>query len=276
MCTITIVPKDDGFRLLCNRDERRGRPPAIPPHICCLRDRATIFPVDPVGGGTWVGVNDAGVAAALLNRTVDTAVRIARRPLRSRGLIIPALFGCGSLAEALKVTAVLDPTHFYLFRLVVVQTNTVAVVTSNGFALSIEVNDFSRPLMLTSSSLGDAVVEPPRRRLFEQLVVEKEGAWLRAQARFHLHRWRSHADISVTMERPDARTVSRTLIDVSSRAIELCYRSTADPAAGAPSQVNLAVSAGSIYRGRRCGTGEIVGRRYRGVRVVGSSTSQPT
>lgn len=220
------LPKDDGFRLVCNRDEQRDRPPAIPPHISCLQDRAAIFPVDPVGGGTWVGVNDAGVAAALLNRTVDTAARIGRWPPRSRGLIIPALLGCESLADALDVTAALDPTRFDLFRLVVVQTNTVAVVTSNGFALSIEANDFSRPLMLTSSSLGDAVVEPPRRRLFEQLV-EKEGAWLRAQARFHRHRWRSNADISVTMERPDARTVSRTLIDVSSRAIELCYHGLA-------------------------------------------------
>jgi hypothetical protein len=30
-----------------------------------------------------------------------------------------------------------------------------------------------RPVMFTSSSLGDAIVAPPRRRLFEELVLAR-------------------------------------------------------------------------------------------------------
>ena len=58
MCTVTLMRYDGGVRLACNRDERRDRPAALPPtSYACGKQRA-IFPVDPVGGGTWIGVND--------------------------------------------------------------------------------------------------------------------------------------------------------------------------------------------------------------------------
>ena len=233
MCTVTIVPRDDGFRLGCNRDERRDRATARPPAIHCLPHRAAIFPVDPVGRGTWVGVNDAGLAAALLNRTIDSAAPIDKSPLHSRGLIIPDLLDCASLTEALEMGMALDPSDFDRFRLVMALDATVAIVTSDGVALSVEVTKLSRPMMLTSSSLGGASVEGPRRRLFERLFAGEERSWLRAQSRFHHHQWRSRRDISVRMERGDARTVSHTVVDVSSRAIELRYRAldSAEPAA---------------------------------------------
>jgi uncharacterized protein with NRDE domain len=223
MCTVTIVPYHDGFRLVCNRDEQRDRRAATPPAVHRLQHGTAIYPVDPVGGGTWIGVNDAGLAAALLNRTIDSAVLPGCTPLRSRGLIIPNLLGCRSLTDALEIAEGLDPAQFDLFRLVLVQRMAAVVLTSDGLALSVQTMSLSRPLMLTSSSLGDAVVEAPRRRLFERLVLKNDGAWLAAQTRFHAHQWRSCADISVTMERQAARTVSRTWISVTSHASELCY-----------------------------------------------------
>lgn len=171
MCTMTIVPCDDGFRLVCNRDERRDRTAATPPCVRRLEHRTAVFPVDPVSGGTWVGVNDAGLAAALLNRTTDSAAAAGNRLLRSRGLIIPTLLDCGSVPDALEIAARLDPAHFDLFRLVVVQRMVAGVLTSDGLTLSVETMEVSRPALLTSSSLGDDVVEAPRRRLFERLVV---------------------------------------------------------------------------------------------------------
>ena len=226
MCTVTIVPSGDGFRVGCNRDERRDRAAALPPAVHRLRRRTAVFPVDPAGPGTWVGVNDVGVAAALLNRTIDSAAPIdqSTRTRRSRGLIIPDLLDCTSLTDALDIGAALDPRDFDRFRLVVAQNSAAAIVTSDGAALSVERTTLSRPMMLTSSSLGDALVETPRRRLFDRLFAGEERSWLRAQSRFHCHHWPSRRDISVSMERADARTVSYTVVNVSSRAVELRYR----------------------------------------------------
>ena len=223
MCTVTIVPDDDGFRLMCNRDERRDRPVAIPPIDRRLPHRTAIYPQDPLGGGTWVGVNDAGLAAALLNRSVNAGVPAGERPLRSRGLIIPPLLDASSVTEAAEMAADLDPRLFNPFRVVVLQRMVAWLLTSDGVTLSVEAPDVTRPLMLTSSSLGDALVFASRHRLFEQLVMQHDGSWLQGQADFHDHQWPSRPEISVRMERPDARTVSRTTVDVTSRGIELDY-----------------------------------------------------
>ena len=223
MCTVTTVPHDDGFRLACNRDERRDRPAATLPAVHRLQHNTAIYPVDPVGGGTWVGVNDAGLAATLLNRTLDSATPPGCAPPRSRGLIIPHLLGSRSLTDALTLATGLDPAEFGLFRLVLAQRIVAVVLTSDGRALSVDAMSVSRPTMVTSSSLGDAVVEAPRRRLFERLVLNSHGACLTAQTRFQAHQWRSRAEISVAMERLDARTVSRTFISVTSNRIELRY-----------------------------------------------------
>ena len=84
-----------------------------------------------------------------------------------------------------------------------------------------------RPVMFTSSSLGDAIVETPRRQLFERLVLAGDD-WLRGQFRFHRHRWAGRLELSVDVLL-DACTVSRTTIDVTSRRIDLQYESLANP-----------------------------------------------
>ena len=223
MCTVTIVPVGNGFRLGCNRDERRDRAPAMPPAVHGLSHRTAIFPVDPAGPGTWVGVNDTSLAAALLNRSTDAAP-LDKSRRRSRGLIIPYLLECVSLADALRRGAAVDPRDFDRFRLAMVQRGTVATLTSDGAELAVEVTDLARPMMLTSSSLGDALVEKPRRRLFERLFAGEERSWLQAQSLFHRHQWESRRGVSVRMERADAKTVSQTFVSVTGSAIELRYR----------------------------------------------------
>jgi len=224
VCTVTIVPMGHGFRLGCNRDEHRDRAPALPPVVHGLSGRTAIFPVDPAGPGTWVGVNDASLGAALLNRSPDSPAPLDRRRRRSRGVIIPYLLECASLNEALQRGAAIDPGEFNRFRVAIVQRGTVATLTSDGTEVAVEVDDLTRPMMLTSSSLGDVLVEKPRRRLFERLFGGEERSWGRAQIRFHGHQWWSRRDISIRMERTEAKTVSHTFVSVTDSAIELRYR----------------------------------------------------
>ena len=201
MCTVTIVPYEDGFRLVCNRDERRDRQTALPPAVRRLRHNRAMFPVDPAGGGTWIGVNGAGLVAALLNRNIEPPAPSQNQPLRSRGLIIPALLDSGSWSDALDMATEVDPAQFGQFRLVLAHRMVLAVVTSDGRALSVETMGIPRPLMLTSSSLGDAVVEAPRRQLFDRLIGANMTQCLRPQPRFHAHQWAGRTDVSVNMAR---------------------------------------------------------------------------
>jgi len=171
-----------------------------------------------------VGVNDVGLAAALLNRTAGLSAAGESRSLCSRGLIAPQLLDSPSALEALETARSLNPARFNPFCVVLVDRTAAGIVMSDGSSLFVEALDLGRPRMLTSSGLGDDVVEAPRRRLFERLVSRRHPRlWSTAQDRFHAHQWPSRADISVQMERLDARTVSRTTIIATSRLTSLDY-----------------------------------------------------
>ena len=226
MCTVTLLPYDGGFRLACNRDERRDRPAALPPtnHVC--GERLATFPVDPAGGGTWIGVNDAGLAATLLNRTRSTDAQ--RIVARSRGLIVPLVMAAQCWGEAMLTADGIDPTSYRPFRLIIVRGSLVGEIVSDGRRLSSTAAALTGPRLFTSSSLGDALVEEPRRRLFEQMIRDHRDGWPQGQWRFHRHCWPQQPELSVAMERDDARTVSRTVIDVRAESINFSYQPVTD------------------------------------------------
>jgi hypothetical protein len=231
MCTVSIVPTAAGCRVVCNRDERRTRPPAGPPRIWSTEVSRAIYPQDPVSGGTWIGVNDGGLVVALLNRTTSPGAQ--RQAPLSRGSIVPRLLACGSIVRAVEAYDALDVRRFEPFRLVMIQRSTVTLVTGGPARPSTDVFPLTVPVMFTSSSLGDALVEPPRRRLFEQLVLADDD-WVRGQFRFHRHQWVRQPEISIHMAREDAATVSRTTIHVTSRTIDLGYEPLATHVLTAP------------------------------------------
>jgi hypothetical protein len=223
MCTASLVPLDGGMRLLFNRDERFERPPAGRPAIRAAGTHAAVWPIDSRSGGTWIGVNDCGLVAALLNRTPDgPATWAATRYPASRGAIVPAALACATLDEAFGAIATADRHRMPPFRALVAIEGEVMVVTSVAGSFSALRYRLHAPMMLTSSSLSDALVGAPRRRLFAWLLCGRTDV-VTAQRVFHDHQWPSHTEISVRMHRRDAATISRTGIDVRAGRAVLRY-----------------------------------------------------
>ena len=225
MCTVSVVPTRDGFRLACNRDERRSRPAALGPRVHWSGARRALWPVDPLSGGTWIGVNDAGLAMVLLNRHPRNIP--VWTPTHSRGVLIPRLIGAAHLETLVeRARAELGSAdggaQFEPFTLVMIQQHDVATIDYCAGAMAIARHRLGRPLLFTSSSLGDDMVDRPRRRLFGALVGSSRCP-LAAQARFHRHRWPDRPHISVRMARADAATVSHTTVDVSGDGIAIDY-----------------------------------------------------
>lgn len=240
MCTLTIFPAVDGFHLAMNRDELRSRPAALPPEIRSGGGRSWIMPVDPVGGGTWIAASDAGVAMALLNlHDVPWSGEAERAARVSRGIIIPHLIEAADVEKAVRLARGIKPADYQPFRLVATDSDRFAVFESDGNALKISIERRgSKPLLFTSSGLGDRVVDSPRRRLFTSFL-EKEGPTPAAQQAFHRHSWPDRRDVSVCMERPEARTVSLTTVDVSQETVVLRYFSSSPDQDPPPTELTL-------------------------------------
>lgn len=98
MCTLALYFQiADNFPLLvaANRDERYDRP-AAPPMVLNTKPKV-LAGTDLRAGGTWLGVNEHGVLAAILNRRSDETTD---PPTRSRGLLCRDLLARKSVAAA--------------------------------------------------------------------------------------------------------------------------------------------------------------------------------
>ena len=85
MCLLSLIDRllpDCPLLMLANRDERRDRP-AEPPRIHSGQTRSWLGGIDLEQGGTWLGINDAGLIVAITNRPKSN---IPAEP-RSRGLL---------------------------------------------------------------------------------------------------------------------------------------------------------------------------------------------
>src|SRR3954452_13617046 len=148
MCTISWVHEPGGYHLLCNRDEKRTRGIAEPPRLI-QRGVSYIAPTDADGGGTWIAVNEYGLALCLLNGQ-------ARAAERSRGFVIPELIWARSIDDCSFLLTQLDLTAFAGFTLLMLEPGSPAVVaTWDGERAAFDTD--ARAPLTSSSYAGEAV-----------------------------------------------------------------------------------------------------------------------
>jgi hypothetical protein len=159
MCSVVLDYRPDAawpVILAANRDEMLDRPWDPPgrhwpdrPNIVAGRDR--------LAGGTWLGLNDEGVVAGILNR-VDS---LGPKPgFRSRGeLVLEALDHADAVAAAGALGS-LDPRAYRSFNLVVADNREAFWLRNRGIengADRIETIRLPPGLsMLTAHDLNDA------------------------------------------------------------------------------------------------------------------------
>lgn len=228
MCTLTVFPFDipgessgKGLRFVMNRDEQRTREPALPPLIRACGDRSALMPIDSESGGSWIGGNDAGLVACLLN-AMPTPSQIGRfRTRRSRGEIVPMVLSFSRVSEALQAILSRNAGTWPPFRLLLATLSDIALVSSDGRSMQrVGFEDRTQPLMLASSGLGDALVQRPRQAALQEATREHTNP-CDIQNAFHAHQGSGPSATSVVMSRADARTVCRTRIELSHETLAM-------------------------------------------------------
>lgn len=240
MCTVTALPRtlliaDPSpdrllLRVACNRDELLTRQPALPPTLWAAGARRVLMPIDPDSGGTWIAASDAGVVFVLLSanpRVANPGVPVSAGEI-SRGTIIPSLVGCATVSRALAQAEKLAATRFAPFRLLILDRYEVVDCWPDGDRIRHRRSYLQSAILRTSSGLGDAVVARPRRTLFQRTFNGPSDSRV-SQDLFHRHQWSGREAISVNMRRPDARTVSQTIVEVRDGSVTLAYRAVEWP-----------------------------------------------
>lgn len=225
MCTITVFRSSETLLVTMNRDEKRERAAEMAPrhHLSMSGGSRWLGPVDGQSGGSWIGVNAAGVVGCLMNRyprhgesgVCDGKLRTI---YQSRGSVLRELLPQGAAAD---IHSYLD-SHFNAgvyppFSLLLASLQGCQVYHWDGRG-DLERQDLGeRWNCLSSSSWNAEEVLPWRRGLF--------GQWLRAGAPFegrlpeyHVRRMRTFEAWSPFMERVDATTRSITQVRIEEDA----------------------------------------------------------
>lgn len=157
MCTVIILRRPEAawpVIFAANRDEMLNRSWTSPgrhwpdrPDVVAGRDE--------LAGGSWLGVNRAGVLAAVLNRhgTLGPAPG-----LRSRGDLVLEALDHADAADAAKAIADVDPQSYRAFNMVIADNRDAFWIRSLGSigACGLKVAPISPGLsMLTAHELND-------------------------------------------------------------------------------------------------------------------------
>jgi hypothetical protein len=227
MCTLSFIPRLNGYAVGMNRDELRSRPRALAPRYFERNGVTAVYPSETLGG-TWIAVNVYGQFLALLNwYSANGGALLGKQ--RSRGELIPQMIFESDCRAAASILVSPRLAGNLPFRLIGIDPKhrVVSEWRWDGRCIRRSALPWARKHWF-SSSLSDIEAERYRSPActLAACVRDPEGPhWLR-----ELHR--SHRPFSgpysICVHRPDAATVSYTEVLVNSRLISTCY------AAGSP------------------------------------------
>lgn len=219
MCTLTFIPKPQGYLLGMNRDERLTRELALPPVATATDALSAVYPRES-GGGTWIGSNATGITFALLNQNPGSQSQVKER---SRGEIIPAILSSSRFPEAMRRFQQLELRGMFPFVLVGVfpAEQIISQCQWDGNELQfLRIGWDVRHWF--SSGVSDEMARKVRGSTCYEAWRRRDAGsaeWLRG---LHASHSPVRGSFSICVHRPDAATVSYT--EVASTGGDLFMR----------------------------------------------------
>jgi Transport and Golgi organisation 2 len=216
MCTVSFLPTGQGFALAMNRDEKKSRVEGQKPRRRKAGFYVALHPAEP-GGGTWIGVNQAGLALALINWHAQP---LSENADVSRGVVVPHLLAAGSLARMARLIPSLPLARINPFRLIAASLSERKLEEWrwDGNCLNSSQKSWS-PLHWFSSGHEEAQVADTRARAARRMAA---GTISRLR-RLHSSHQPERSAFSICMHRDDAETVSYTEIVANPAGAQMRY-----------------------------------------------------
>lgn len=229
MCSITFLPREDGFVLAMNRDERVSRMSALPPEVLERDGVLALYPRE-LSGGTWIGVNSAGMTYALINWYSQPNC-VDGNPV-SRGEVVRGLLSAQNRTTAARLLHELPLERMNPFRLVVVSP--LERCLTEWRSACGRLRRFSLPWKRQhwfSSGFDEARANEMRHRICARLLHDPID--LSSLRRLHRSHTPKAGAFSLCMHRSEACTVSYTEINLRG-AIATSYYIAGSPCSKSP------------------------------------------
>lgn len=203
MCTLVILRRpghDWPLMIAANRDEMATRPWLPPARHWADRPELTAGQ-DALAGGTWLGLNDWGVIAGVLNRPGSLG---PDESLRSRGELPLDALDHAEAKVAAEAMAAIEPNSYRTFNLVVADARDAYWLSSEGGGKAIRAAPVPDGVsMVTAHDLNDTA--SPRIRHFLPLFEAapppdpEAGKWGDWQALMATPATETEPDIAMTI-----------------------------------------------------------------------------
>lgn len=217
MCTIIIATRcapESPLFVVANRDESLVRP-SSPPALRQIEGIRALAPRDELSGGSWLGLNEAGVFVAITNR-----FQVERREEhRSRGELVWSALAARNVDEALASVRSISARNYGGFHFLVADSESAEVIWSDGKTLhELSLKPGYYALSERSFEAGESSrLENLQRRL-------PQGRRLDAEVRDNFVSWMAERDAqhpfeSTCLHMPeiDYGTRSSTLVELGER-----------------------------------------------------------
>ncbi|QUX91255.1 hypothetical protein CYL31_07415 [Marinomonas sp. A3A] len=234
MCSVSWWIDESGYQLYFNRDEQKTRAPALPPQSFIEQGTQVLMPIDPVGKGSWISLNEQGLSLCLLNNYQG---KTPSGELTSRGQLLKRLSSEATVAQVEWQFAQLDLQQFAPFTLLAFELGHDKVREFQWDGEKVSVTYAISPHFSSAVALESTVAY--RQSIYDELSVKTSDDLLV----FHSQHHPEHPHLSVCMHREDAQTVSFTRIQVAKDNLQMSY------VAGSPcSHLTPAALAAQTYR----------------------------
>jgi len=242
VCTVSWLLEPNGYQLFFNRDEQRNRSIALPPQHYECEGTSALMPVDPDGGGSWISVNEQGLALCLLNFYQG---QLPDGVLKSRGQLLKSLSTLSFQQDISAELSAINLFQYAPFTLLAFARfgfeTSVIEISSRGYQWDgVELTKLNICSPMTSSSVEFESVSAARQQRFKRLSENPEANHLLAYHQSHelnksLQPKKGHdhqrlqndqlieGHQSVCMHRDDAKSVSFSHIEVNADQVLFSY-----------------------------------------------------
>ena len=214
MCSVSWCIDDSGYQIFFNRDEQKTRAPALPPQSFFQQETHVLMPIDPVGQGSWISLNEYGLSLCLLNNYQGTK---PKGELISRGQLLKRLSSEADLAQVEAHFGTLTLEQFAPFTLLAFELSNSKVRSFEWDGKQAYISNAVSPHFSSAVALNS--VSEYRQSVYERESMKSTEALLA----FHSQHHPEHSHMSVCMHREDAQTVSFTRIQVSKDSMKMNY-----------------------------------------------------